>query len=86
MALGEMELSDRNRQLLRFIQRYSLEKGFPPTLAECGKGVGIVKSHAWSTLKQLKGLGFVDYEQGKPRTIRLTDQGKKAIKEGAEAR
>ncbi|MDQ1301748.1 MAG: repressor LexA, partial [Chloroflexota bacterium] len=39
-----MNLSERQERILAFIRQYGDERGFPPTIREIGKAVGITST------------------------------------------
>jgi repressor LexA len=71
MELGK--LSDRQRRILEFIQRFTREKGYPPTIREIGKAAGISSTSVVSyNLKKLVREGFLDRQSEVSRGIRLS--------------
>jgi repressor LexA len=66
---------DRRRRILYFIGAYTSEHGYSPTVREIGRAVGLSSSSSvFSQLQTLYLQGLVDYEESKPRTIRLTSK------------
>jgi REP element-mobilizing transposase RayT len=65
-------LTQRQRTVLRFLQQFSRDKGFPPTLREIGSGIGLpnvaaVRGH----LAALEKKGYIAKDSGKARSIRI---------------
>ena len=65
-------LSDRQRKMLAYIHEFSTERHYPPSLQEIRaavelKSASTVKGH----LDRLRKSGYVTWEEGKARTIRV---------------
>lgn len=78
-----MDLTKRQKEIFDFIRRYASKYGYPPTVREIGKAVGL---HSSSTvhahLANLEKLGLVRRDPSKPRAIELlVDRAKKAIRQ-----
>ena len=68
------DLTDRQHEILDFIQSYAESNGYPPTYREIGKHFGIastfgVKRHIDALVKK----GFISNESNTSRTIALMD-------------
>src|ERR671922_336895 len=77
-----MDLTKRQREIFDFIRRYARKYGYPPTVREIGKAVGL---HSSSTvhahLANLEKSGLLRRDPSKPRAIELlVDRAKKAIR------
>jgi repressor LexA len=73
MAKGK--LSDRQRRMLDFIQHYSREHGYPPSIREIGEAVGISSTSVVNyNLNRLVEEGYLDRHQNVSRGLRLTDK------------
>ena len=77
-----MDLTKRQREIFDFISRYLSRHGYPPTVREIGKAVGL---HSSSTvhahLANLEKAGLLRRDPSKPRAIELLlDKAKKAIR------
>ena len=67
-----VELKERPRQMLEFIERYLDKNGYPPTVREIGKAVGISStSHVTYYLDQLEAREYIVRERSVSRGIRL---------------
>jgi len=77
-----MDLTRRQKEIFDFIGRYASKYGYPPTVREIGKAVGL---HSSSTvhahLANLEKVGLLRRDPTKPRAIELlVDRAKKAIR------
>jgi len=62
--------------ILAFVEAFVSRNGYSPTLDEVAGDVGLVaKSSARRHLNVLRGDGLVDWQEGRPRTLRLTPGG-----------
>jgi repressor LexA len=68
----ELDLTKRQKEIFDFIRKYAAKTGYPPTVREIGKAVGL---HSSSTvhahLSNLEKLGLVKRDPSKPRAIEL---------------
>ncbi len=76
-----MDLTKRQKEIFDFIGRYASKYGYPPTVREIGKAVGL---HSSSTvhahLANLEKSGLLRRDPSKPRAIELlVDKAKKVI-------
>jgi repressor LexA len=71
-ATMELDLTKRQKEIFDFIRKYAAKTGYPPTVREIGKAVGL---HSSSTvhahLANLEKLGLVKRDPSKPRAIEL---------------
>jgi repressor LexA len=73
--MGKGKLSDRQRRMLDFIMSFSDENGYPPSIREIGKAVGISSTSVVNyNLNRLVDEGYLDRDQNVSRGIRLTDK------------
>lgn len=70
-------------EILPFIAHYMQEQGRPPSLEEIGDVLGTTKSVVHKRLEQLRDLGWVEWDEGQARTLRLTTD---VVLEGAAGR
>ncbi len=67
-----MDLTKRQKEIFDFIRRYASRYGYPPTVREIGKAVGL---HSSSTvhahLANLEKVGLLRRDPTKPRAIEL---------------
>jgi repressor LexA len=76
------DLSKRQKEIFDFISRYLKQHGYPPTVREIGKAVGL---HSSSTvhghLAKLEKLGVLRRDPTKPRAIEvLVERAKRAVR------
>ncbi len=81
----ELDLTKRQKEIFDFIRRYAAKTGYPPTVREIGKAVGL---HSSSTvhahLANLEKIGLLRRDPTKPRAIELLfDRAKKTIMPGS---
>ena len=80
----DLDLTKRQKEIFDFIGRYAAKTGYPPTVREIGKAVGL---HSSSTvhahLSNLEKIGLLRRDPTKPRAIELLfDRAKKTIMPG----
>src|SRR5689334_21214475 len=78
----ELDLTKRQKEIFDFMRKYAAKTGYPPTVREIGKAVGL---HSSSTvhahLANLEKLGLVRRDPSKPRAIELLfDKAKRTIR------
>jgi repressor LexA len=76
-----VDLTKRQKEIFDFIGKYAAKTGYPPTVREIGKAVGL---HSSSTvhahLHNLEKIGLLRRDPTKPRAIELlVDKAKKAM-------
>lgn len=68
-------LSERQRNMLRYIQRYTQENGFPPTIRQIGENTGINSTSVVNyNLNKLVQAGYLNRSQHVSRGLRLTQE------------
>ncbi len=77
-----MDLTKRQREIFDYIRRYLRKYGYPPTVREIGKALGL---HSPSTvhahLAKLEQIGMLRRDPSKPRAIELmVGKARKALK------
>jgi repressor LexA len=80
-----MDLTKRQKEIFDFVRRYLNKHGYPPTVREIGKAVGL---HSSSTvhahLANLEKIGLLRRDPSKPRAIELlVDKAKRAVRGNA---
>jgi repressor LexA len=77
----ELQLTKRQQEIFDFIQRYASKYGYPPTVREIGKAVGLASSSTvHAHLANLEKYGLLRRDPTKPRAIELLfDKAKKAV-------
>ena len=70
-----MDLTKRQQEIFDFIKRYSAQNGYPPTVRDIGKAVGLASSSTvHAHLANLEKLGVLRRDPSKPRAIELFDR------------
>src|SRR6266550_1836670 len=77
----ELKLTKRQQEIFDFIQRYASRYGYPPTVREIGKAVGLASSSTvHAHLANLQKSGLLRRNPAKPRAIEvILDKAKQAI-------
>ena len=77
-----LEKQKKYRSILRFIERFSDKKGYPPTLAEIAAFSGVSVSTAGRYVKTLSEGGYIKKPDGKKRSVSVKKQSavREAIK------
>jgi repressor LexA len=80
MAIGK-DLTKRQQEIFEFIKRYSASYGYPPTVRDIGKAVGLASSSTvHAHLANLEKVGLLRRDPSKPRAIELLDRAADAMK------
>jgi repressor LexA len=70
-----LTLTKRQREIFEFIRRYSHKHGYPPTVRDIGRAVGLASSSTVHThLANLERIGLLRRDPSKPRAIELRDR------------
>lgn len=82
MDFSMKDLTKRQREIFDYISRYLAKHGYPPTVREIGKAVGL---HSSSTvhahLAKLEKLGVLKRDPSKPRAIEvMVERAKRAVR------
>lgn len=65
-------LTDRQAQVLAFMQQKLIENGYPPTVREIGGAIGVSSpSTVHSHLTHLEEKGYIQRDPSKPRAIKI---------------
>jgi len=77
MRRSTEELNKREKAILKFIEKQINEKGYPPSVREIGKAVGLSSTATVHTyIAKLKEKGYISKEDQKGRTLKLLKGGK----------
>jgi repressor LexA len=80
VAMVKGKLSERQRNMLDFIQRFSTQNGYPPSIREIGKDVGISSTSVVNyNLNRLVDEGYLDRDKNVSRGIRMTEKLLKSV-------
>jgi repressor LexA len=70
-----VDLTKRQQEIFDFIKRYSAKYGYPPTVRDIGKAVGLASSSTvHAHLANLEKIGLLRRDPSKPRAIELLDR------------
>jgi len=71
-VMAQKRTSQRQRQILEFIERHMRDKGYPPSVREIGEAVGLTSPSTVHThLNTLTKLGYLRRDPTKPRAIEV---------------
>ena len=76
MRKKKEELNKREKAILKFIEKKIIEDGYPPSVREIGKAVGLSSTatvHGY--LAKLRSKGYIKKEDKKGRTLKLLKGG-----------
>src|SRR6202035_5160114 len=72
---ANMDLTKRQQEIFDFIRKYSAKYGYPPTVRDIGKAVGLASSSTvHAHLANLEKIGLLRRDPSKPRAIELLDR------------
>ena len=81
-----MDLTKRQQEIFEFIKRYSAKYGYPPTVRDIGKAVGLASSSTvHAHLANLERIGLLRRDPTKPRAIELLDRAAAGVQAGVQA-
>jgi repressor LexA len=76
-----MDLTKRQQEIFEFIKRYSDAHGYPPTVRDIGKAVGLASSSTvHAHLANLEKLGLLRRDPTKPRAMELLDRATAGVR------
>ena len=83
MDLSVKDLTKRQREIFDFISRYLNRHGYPPTVREIGKAVGLQSSSTvHAHLAKLETLGVLKRDPTKPRAMEvLLDKARRVVRQ-----
>jgi repressor LexA len=80
MDIGK-DLTKRQQEIFDFIKKYSARYGYPPTVRDIGKAVGLASSSTvHAHLANLEKVGLLRRDPSKPRAIELLDKAMESAK------
>ncbi|MDP9384674.1 MAG: transcriptional repressor LexA [Actinomycetota bacterium] len=80
MDIGK-DLTKRQQEIFEFIKKYSAKYGYPPTVRDIGKAVGLASSSTvHAHLANLEKVGLLRRDPSKPRAIELLDKAAGAVR------
>jgi repressor LexA len=76
----ELSLTKRQQEIFDFIKSYSSKHGYPPTVRDIGKAIGLTSSSTvHAHLANLEKQGVLRRDPTKPRAMEILDKAKKAV-------
>ena len=80
----ELNLTKRQQEIFDYVKRYGAEHGYPPTVRDIGKAIGLASSSTvHAHLANLEKLGLLRRDPTKPRAIELLlDKAKQVASSG----
>ncbi len=76
----ELKLTKRQQEIFDFIKRYSARNGYPPTVRDIGKAIGLTSSSTvHAHLANLEKQGVLRRDPTKPRAMEILEKAKKAV-------
>ena len=80
-----MDLTKRQQEIFDYIKTYSAKYGYPPTVRDIGKAVGLASSSTvHAHLANLEKAGLLRRDPTKPRAIELLDRAIGGVKDTVE--
>src|ERR671919_748898 len=78
----ELNLTKRQQEIFDFVKRYVGEHGYPPTVRDIGKAIGLTSSSTvHAHLGNLERLGLLRRDPTKPRAMEvLVDKARQSVK------
>jgi repressor LexA len=80
----DLNLTKRQQEIFEFIRGYSAKHGYPPTVRDIGRAIGLTSSSTvHAHLANLEKIGLLRRDPSKPRAIEvLVDKAKGALSSG----
>ena len=77
----ELNLTKRQQEIFDFVKRYAGEHGYPPTVRDIGKAIGLTSSSTvHAHLANLEKVGLLRRDPSKPRALEvLVDKAKEVV-------
>jgi repressor LexA len=82
--MADLNLTKRQQEIFDFVKRYVGEHGYPPTVRDIGKAIGLTSSSTvHAHLANLEKLGVLKRDPTKPRALEvLVDKARGAVAPG----
>lgn len=75
------ELTKRQQEIFDYVKQYAADHGYPPTVRDIGKAVGLTSSSTvHAHLANLEKAGLLRRDPTKPRAIELFDRATESLK------
>jgi repressor LexA len=80
----DLDLTKRQKEIFDFIRRYASKHGYPPTVREIGKAVGLGSpSTVHAHLANLEKIGLLKRDPSKPRALEVfVEKAKRVVRGG----
>ncbi len=80
--MADLNLTKRQQEIVDFIKKYSAKYGYPPTVRDIGKAIGLTSSSTvHAHLANLEKVGLLRRDPTKPRAMELlVDKAKRAAR------
>jgi repressor LexA len=76
-----VDLTKRQQEIFEYIKKYSAKYGYPPTVRDIGKAVGLASSSTvHAHLANLEKIGLLRRDPSKPRALELLDRAVDSVK------
>jgi repressor LexA len=77
----DLNLTKRQKEIFEFVKRYSAKHGYPPTVRDIGKAIGLTSSSTvHAHLANLEKIGLLRRDPTKPRALELlVDKAKEVV-------
>ena len=77
----DLNLTKRQQEIFDYVKRYGSEHGYPPTVRDIGKAIGLTSSSTvHAHLANLEKVGLLRRDPSKPRAIEvLVDKAKEVV-------
>src|SRR5918994_5081191 len=80
-GMVELNLTKRQQEIFDYVKRYGAEHGYPPTVRDIGKAIGLTSSSTvHAHLANLEKVGLLRRDPTKPRAIEMLDKAVDAAK------
>src|ERR671917_1268191 len=78
------DLTKRQQEIFDFIKKYTAAHGYPPTVRDIGKAVGLASSSTvHAHLANLEKAGLLRRDPSKPRAIEMLDKALEGVRDTA---
>jgi repressor LexA len=79
----DLKLTKRQKEIFDFIRKYSAQHGYPPTVRDIGKAIGLTSSSTvHAHLANLERLGVLRRDPTKPRALELLGDAARKVMPG----
>ena len=79
----DLKLTKRQQEIFEFIKKYSAKHGYPPTVRDIGKAIGLGSpSTVHAHLHNLEKLGVLKRDPSKPRALELLGEAARKVVPG----